>query len=105
MDEREARAIRLEHNKAINRYHHGLIDRHDTIRTYLNLGASLIVCCRCCPRMIEWTPDDLRARFGDRLDFRIYDLATRLRCTGEDGCGSKDVAVFPLPADRPRPKA
>ena len=32
--------------------------------------------------------------FGSRLNLRIADLASRLSCTGEGGCGAQDVAVF-----------
>ena len=67
----------------------------DSIRTYLERGYSLAICCRDCPRLTEWTPQDLQARFGTRLDLPIADLATRLTCTGEGGCGSHDIAVFP----------
>ena len=28
----------------------------DTVRTYLRHGYSLAICCRDCPRLIEWTP-------------------------------------------------
>ncbi|MES2035211.1 MAG: hypothetical protein V4466_13640 [Pseudomonadota bacterium] len=51
--------------------------------------------------MIEWTPPQLQARFGDRPGLRIADLASRLSCTGEDGCGSHDIAVFPHLFDGP----
>jgi hypothetical protein len=44
---------------------------------------------------VEWTPPDLPARFPERLDLRIADLVPRLVCTGEDGCGSHEIAVFP----------
>ncbi|WP_242563335.1 hypothetical protein [Phenylobacterium aquaticum] len=73
-----------------------LDDLHDdTIRVFLAKGFSLAICCRECPRLIEWTPADLEQRFGARLDLRIADLAPRLACTGEGGCGSHDIAVFP----------
>ena len=67
---------------------------NDTVRTDLQRGFSLAICCRDCPRLIEWTPPDLQERFGGRLDLRIADLAKRLSCTGDGGCGAKDVAVF-----------
>jgi hypothetical protein len=67
----------------------------DTIRVFLTKGFSLAICCRDCPRMIEWTPADLDQRFGHILDLRIADLASRLSCTGDEGCGSQDIAVFP----------
>lgn len=74
---------------------------NDTIRTYLQRGFSLAICCRDCPRLIEWTPPELETRFGGRLDLRIADLAARLSCTGPGGCGAKDVAVFPHLYDLP----
>jgi hypothetical protein len=40
-------------------------------------------------------PPDLLERFGTKLDLRIADLAERLACTGEGGCGSHAIAVFP----------
>ena len=41
--------------------------RDRTIRNYLEKGFSLGICCRNCPRTIEWTPPELLRRFGDRL--------------------------------------
>jgi hypothetical protein len=73
----------------------------DTIRTFLTKGFSLAICCRDCPRLSEWTPPQLLERFGSRLDLRIADLAKRLACTGEGGCGSHDIAVFPHLYDLP----
>jgi hypothetical protein len=77
------------------------IDRDDTIRAYLERGYSLAICCKDCPRLIEWTPPDLEQRFGERLDLRIRDLAARLTCAGEVGCGSRNVAVYPHLYDWP----
>jgi hypothetical protein len=73
----------------------------DTVQTFLEKGFSLAICCRACPRLIEWTPPELQRRFGDRLGLPIADLAPRLACTGEDGCGSHDIAVFPHLYDLP----
>lgn len=67
----------------------------DTVRTYLAKGYSLAICCKDCPRIVEWTPAELDTRFGDRLDLGIADIARRLRCTGVQGCGSARIAVFP----------
>jgi hypothetical protein len=67
----------------------------DTVRTYLERGYSLAICCKDCPRMIEWTPPELERRFGDCLNLRIADLAEKLSCRGEGGCGHSEVAVFP----------
>lgn len=69
--------------------------RDRTIRTYLEKGFSLGICCRNCPRTIEWTPPELLRRFATQLDLPLKVLALRLSCTGEDGCGSRDIAVFP----------
>lgn len=79
-----------------------LIDRFDvwqvkdrTIRGFLEKGFSLAICCKACRRMIEWTPPMLLERFGSRLDLPLADLVPRLACAGEEGCDSKEVAVFP----------
>jgi hypothetical protein len=80
--------------KMISRFGLWQVKDH-TIRTYLEKGFSLGICCRACPRTIEWTPQELLRRFGDRLDLLLKDLVPRLSCTGEDGCGSHDIAVFP----------
>jgi hypothetical protein len=74
--------------------HPGMVgDR--TIGLLLEQGFSLVICCKDCPRVIEWTPPELARRFGDRLGLKLADLVPRLSCTGEDGCKSRDVAVFP----------
>ena len=67
----------------------------DTVLTYLTKGYSLGICCKDCARLVEWTPHNLAERFGDRLGVRIADLAERLSCSGADGCGSRQIAVFP----------
>jgi hypothetical protein len=69
--------------------------RDRTIRSYLEKGFSLAICCRGCPRTIEWTPPELLRRFETRLDLPLKHLVPRLSCTGEGGCGSHDIAVFP----------
>jgi len=79
---------------ALQRFHPGQAGA-DTVQDYLATGWSLAICCKACPRLVEWTPPELLERFGDRLGLRISDLASRLSCTGEGGCGSDDVAVFP----------
>jgi len=86
--------------KLINRFGLWQVKDH-TIRTYLEKGFSLGICCRNCPRTIEWTPPDLLRRFGDRLDLPLKTLVPRLSCTGEDGCGSHDIVVFPHLYDLP----
>jgi len=73
----------------------------DTVRTFLERGFSLAICCRDCPRLIEWTPPELERRFGNRLGLRIADLAERFTCAGDGGCGSHDIAVFPHLYDQP----
>jgi len=67
----------------------------NTIRTYLEKAYSLGICCRNCRRTIEWTPPELLKRFGHQLDLPLKELVPNLACTGEEGCGVKDVAVFP----------
>jgi hypothetical protein len=80
--------------KLLQRFHVRQVG-NDTIRTYLSKGFSLAICRRDCPRLTEWTPPELLERFGSRVDLRIADLLPRLSCTGDGGCGSHDVAVFP----------
>ena len=92
--------LKLPPKKYLDRFHVGQIG-DDTIRTYLESGFSLGACCRDCKRLVEITPPELEARFGDKLRLRIADLCERLSCKGEDGCGSKDVAVFPHLYDDP----
>jgi hypothetical protein len=67
----------------------------DTVGLYLAKGWSLAICCKACPRLVEWTPPELQRRFGDRPGLRIATIAERLACAGEGGCGSDEVAVFP----------
>lgn len=80
--------------KMLNAFRVSMVGQ-DTIRTLLEKRFSLVVCCKHCPRMIEWTPSELASRFGDRVDLRLADLVPRLTCTGEDGCGTREIAVFP----------
>lgn len=67
----------------------------DTVRNFLENGWSLAIFCKNCPRMIEWTPPELVGRFGGQLGLKIADIVPRLSCSGEEGCGSKEVAVGP----------
>jgi len=71
------------------------IKRNDDIRKYLTAGWSLAICCRNCPRIVEWTPPMLLEKFGDRPGLTIQKLFPHLACKGEGGCGSRDVVVFP----------
>jgi hypothetical protein len=80
--------------KALERFRVSQIG-DDTIATYLESGFSLAICCRDCQRLIEWAPPELERRYGSKLRLRIADLCERLACSGEDGCGSHDIAVFP----------
>jgi hypothetical protein len=80
--------------KLIRQFHVGQVG-DDTIQTFLMKGFSLAICCQDWPRHTEWTPPELERRFGDKLGLRIADLVPRLACTGELGCGSHSVAVFP----------
>jgi hypothetical protein len=73
----------------------------NTVQTFLESGYSLAICGRDCLRLSEWTPPDLQQRFGDRAGLRIAAIAQRLACTGEGGCKSHDIAVFPHLYDRP----
>jgi hypothetical protein len=92
--------LRPPPKKELSRFHFGLVG-NDTVRTYLENAYSLAVCCRACMRLVEITPPQLEERFGSWLDLGITVIGKRLRCTGEDGCGSDDVAVFPHLYDDP----
>lgn len=52
--------------------------RDRTIRNYLEKGFSLGICCRNCPRTIEWTPPELLQRFANWLDLPLTELVPRL---------------------------
>ena len=80
--------------KTLVRFHAGQVG-DDTVRSYLTDGFSLAICCRECPRVVEWTPPELAEKFAKHLDLRIADLVPLLACIGEEGCGSHDIAVFP----------
>lgn len=67
----------------------------DRIRDLLKDRFSLVICCKHCPRLIEWTPPELARRFGEKVDLKLADLVPRLACTGDEGCGSHEIAVFP----------
>jgi hypothetical protein len=90
--------IKRPPEKLISRAHAGQAGS-DTLSTYLENGWSLGTACKACPRLVEWTPPDLLERFGDRLELKIADLGRRLSCSGPEGCGSQDMAVFPHPYD------
>jgi hypothetical protein len=92
--------LKMPPKKALDRFHIGQIGE-DTIRTFLQNGYSLACCCRDCKRLVEITPPELEARYGTRPDLRIADIAERLTCGGEAGCGSHDVAVWPHLYDGP----
>lgn len=79
---------------ALQRFHAGQVG-DDTIETYLAKGWSLGICCRACERLVEWTPPDLMERFGDRIGLRLAVLVERLACSGDEGCGAREIAVFP----------
>ena len=67
----------------------------DTIGDYLTAGHWLVICCKDCPRIIEWMPLELKRRFGATPQLRLSSLVPRLACTCDLGCGSKEVAMFP----------
>lgn len=89
-----ASTLRRPPAKAVQAFHVGQVGA-DTVGDYLAKGWSLAICCKACPRLIEWTSPDLARRFGERPGLRIADLVPRLTCAGEDGCGSNEIAVFP----------
>lgn len=91
---RIASTLKMPPKKALDRFHLGQVG-DDTIETFLENGFSLAICCRDCKRLTEWTPPELARRFGAKLKLRVADLCERLVCTGDEGCGSHDIAVFP----------
>lgn len=100
MSERPPSTLKRPREQLIRRFHLGQVG-NDTVRTFLMKGYSLAICCKDCPRCLEWTPEDLVKKFGDRSHVRIADIAARLSCSGEEGCGSKEIAVFPHLYDGP----
>ena len=80
--------------QALSRFHVGQVG-DDTIQTFLDKGWSLAICCKSCERLVEWTPVDLTRRFKDKAGLRVAELVPRLSCGGDEGCGSRDIAVFP----------
>ncbi len=91
---RQKSTIRPPPKKWLAHWHVGLID-DDTVRDLLERGESLGFYCRGCRRLVEITPPELEEKFGTKLGARIRNIAPRLRCSGEDGCRSDDIAVFP----------
>ena len=66
--------IETADNSTLERPDQHLIDRFDvwqvrgrTIRRLVAKGFSLAICCKRCPRMIEWTPQDLLDKLNDCL--------------------------------------
>lgn len=97
-----AKANMTQSRSTLERPEERLIQKFDvwqlkdrTVRGLLTKGFSLAICCKHCPRTIEWTPQELLAKFEGKLDLKLADLVPRLACTGQEGCGSKEVAVFP----------
>ncbi len=80
--------------KWIRAFRPGMVGR-DRIRDLLKDGFSLVICCKDCPRMVEWTPPELADRFAGKVDLPLIELIPRLTCAGESGCGSPEIAVFP----------
>ena len=79
---------------ALQRFHVGQVGA-DTVATFLEEGWSLVICCKACERLVEWTPPQLLEKFEGKVGLKVADLVPRLSCTGEEGCGSKEIAVFP----------
>jgi hypothetical protein len=79
--------------RILKSFHAGQVG-NDTPRTYLEKGWSLAICCKDCPRLIEWTPPALATLFAANLDVKIAHLVPRLRCSMPEGCGSVEIAVF-----------
>lgn len=63
----------------------------DTVGSYIERRFSLCIFCVECPRVSEWMPAELAARFGERPGVTIADIVSRLTCA----CGSHKIAVGP----------
>lgn len=92
----EGSTIALPDAKRLSAFKLSMINE-DRVRVYLEKGWSLGIACKDCLRLVEWTPADLMRKF--KPETRIYDIAKRLTCAGDDGCGSHRIAVFPHPCD------
>ncbi|MBL8772217.1 MAG: hypothetical protein JNK30_12620 [Phenylobacterium sp.] len=90
----EPSTLKLPPARALRAFRPGQVG-DDTVATYLGKGWSLAICCKACERLVEWTPPELAHRFGDRTTLRIGALVERLACSGEAGCGGREIAVFP----------
>lgn len=93
-------------DKYIRAFKPRMVEGH-TVGDLVGQGWSLGICCRHCPRVVEWTPPELESRFAGKLGLKLADLLPKLACSGPDGCGSLDVAIFPYvegPEDRRREK-
>lgn len=80
--------------KMLNAFRIGMVGR-DTVRTLLENNFALVICCKHCPRMTEWTPPALAERYGEKVDIPLADLVPRLSCSGDEGCGTREIAIFP----------
>lgn len=87
----------------IRAFRPSMVEDH-TVGQLIEKGWSLGICCRACPRVVEWTPAALRGRFPpERQGIHLAALLPRLSCGGPGGCGSSNVAIFPYlqhPEDR-----
>jgi hypothetical protein len=92
MADDEAFKFRLPSQKEIAAFRPSMCGA-STVEDHLRNRRSLMIICKSCTRIVEWTPPELIRRFGAMLSLRLADLAPRLSCTGEGGCGCKDVAL------------
>lgn len=67
--------------------------KDDDVGIFVGMGWSLAIACQNCSRLIEWTPEVLQEKFAPTE--RIADIASRLTCSGPEGCGSPKIAVWP----------
>lgn len=90
-------SLKRPDQKLIDKFRPDMVDvaGANTVGALVDKGFSLVICCKACPRMVEWSPADLEEKFADRLGLRLFDLVPRLTCSGPEGCGHKEVAVFP----------
>jgi hypothetical protein len=62
---------------------------NDTVGDFLRLGWSLAICCRACPRLVEWTPAELQDRYP-------CSASCGRRLSSDNGAGDHKILGWPL---------